>query len=51
MRFSAVVNKSRDSESITVTNAYVKETAPPAGNYAVFTKLKPLSHKQIMCFR
>jgi len=43
MRFSAVMNSSRDSESITVTtNAYVKETAPPAGNYAVFTVLKPL---------
>ncbi len=49
MGFSAVMNRSRDSESIRMNNSYIQETAPPTANYAVLTATQPLSHKQIMC--
>lgn len=49
MEFSAVMNRSRDSENIRMNNSYVQETAPPTGNNAVFTVTQPLSNKQIMC--
>lgn len=49
MRLSAVMTRSRDSESIKMNNSYVQETAPPTGNNAVFTVSQPSSRKLITC--